>query len=118
MAGYIDPRAAQAAAGFMVERQGDSGWSFVHAWVPTPPTKVHLSGLPTPDDEPFGGTLRMSPTSSSARLGSQPGEAQPPLCPVSTDACRGGQPGGTPPVHDARVQPCFSGTRRALGPRA
>ena len=25
-------------AGFRVERRDEEGWSFVHAWVPTPPT--------------------------------------------------------------------------------
>ena len=33
-------------AGFAVERHEDSGWSFVHAWVPVPPTEPRGFELP------------------------------------------------------------------------
>lgn len=48
MANTDQARLAQtiARAGFAVEREEDDGWSFVHAWVPSPPTEPQRSTLP------------------------------------------------------------------------
>ena len=48
MANTGQPRLARtiARAGFAVEREEHDGWSFVHAWVPTPPTEPRGFTLP------------------------------------------------------------------------